>query len=781
MAGYSKIRGAFRRQQKAAMGVALRQHRKRYTRRPFDPYWDNVVLLLEFDDAAGTGWGGTTDNFQDSSGFNSQNVSPQTANRTAVVNSPAKFGRAAQIITAGNFAVAATGSPNTRFSLGAGQFTFEGWFYWTDASATSQHLLGAWGLASSRSYAILRTATGHLQFVHTTDGSTQVTDIDVVWAPSANTWYHIAADRDTSNLVRLYVDGVVQGSATVSATFATLGSPGFWIMGNTGGASPPAGTCADEVRVTKGIARYAGAFSPPTAPFPGPAVTPTVKVTQNYLTAWVQNPAAVAVTQTYLSVWRTTVLAPSQLADFANFKRKVRLLRKKPPRRRAKKFAFIPSAAPPATIFPFVKARVAQSLAFRDGWFPKRSIKPDGSAPTATQTIVPFVKRRVAASQVFWRDWFPKRRLSGQPSIATITVAQLPFKKPNRPTAREPWFPTRRRTRPGVGQPPVVGPTALLVSELSRETLYTTDAVANIGGLTREALYDTDTAATIGGLTRETLHNTDPSLEIGLLAREALFRENATLRVSMLVREVLRSTTSRIVHPDPISDEDEIDFLDERFPEDVSWGSLGGPCFMTNVAVMDRGQETRNQIWSQPRAKYQADWGIKNSEQAASILGFFRKAKGRKRAFRYKDWMDFSSVTAQVSEPDVTPFDQPLGTGDGTTKQFQITKTYDVGSGFVRTIFKPVAGTVRVGVNGVEVSSGWAVTSMGKVIFTAAPAVAAVITVGYEFDVPCRFDNDDLDLTIDDFEMISGTIPLSEVRLRKASTSPVTLIQTGYP
>jgi uncharacterized protein (TIGR02217 family) len=108
-----------------------------------------------------------------------------------------------------------------------------------------------------------------------------------------------------------------------------------------------------------------------------------------------------------------------------------------------------------------------------------------------------------------------------------------------------------------------------------------------------------------------------------------------------------------------------------------------------------------------------------------------------------------------------TPLDQRIGTGDGATKTFQLVKTY--GSSFapyMRTISKPVSGTVRVATNGIEQPVGSAFNcdpTTGLVTFPVPPAPGAAITAGYSFDVPVRFDTDELDIDLSTFE--AGGIP----------------------
>ena len=118
-----------------------------------------------------------------------------------------------------------------------------------------------------------------------------------------------------------------------------------------------------------------------------------------------------------------------------------------------------------------------------------------------------------------------------------------------------------------------------------------------------------------------------------------------------------------------------------------------------------------------------------------------------------------SRVTSSVSVSKRT------GTGAATT--FQLVKRYTSGAqSWTRTITKPVAGTVALALNGVAQITGWTVNiSTGVVTFAAAPAAGVAITVGFEFDVPVRFDADTLDVTLD-FERLGSitSIPLIEVR-----------------
>jgi len=133
--------------------------------------------------------------------------------------------------------------------------------------------------------------------------------------------------------------------------------------------------------------------------------------------------------------------------------------------------------------------------------------------------------------------------------------------------------------------------------------------------------------------------------------------------------------------------------------------------------------------------------------------------------FRWRDRLDHASA------PAVTPTDQVIGTGDGTNATFQLVKAYGGAfAPYTRPIVKPVANSVRVAVGGVEATAGTDFTcdtTTGVVTFLAGhiPAADAVVTAGFLFDVPVRFDTDFLEVDLDAFAAGSiPKIPLVEIR-----------------
>ena len=205
-------------------------------------------------------------------------------------------------------------------------------------------------------------------------------------------------------------------------------------------------------------------------------------------------------------------------------------------------------------------------------------------------------------------------------------------------------------------------------------------------------------------------------------------------------------------------------FHEVRFPDNISRGARGGPERRTQVVELASGDEERNASWANSRRRYDVAYGIRRADDLASVVAFFEARNGRLHGFRYKDWADYQS--SLPSQP-VTPADQQIGTGTGSLQIFQLAKRYTSGAQtWVRTIAKPVAGTVRVALGMVEQLSGWTLdASTGVVTFAAAPANGVIVHAGFEFDVPVRFDSDTLDVTLD-FERLGSitSIPLLEIR-----------------
>ena len=205
-------------------------------------------------------------------------------------------------------------------------------------------------------------------------------------------------------------------------------------------------------------------------------------------------------------------------------------------------------------------------------------------------------------------------------------------------------------------------------------------------------------------------------------------------------------------------------FHEVRFPDDISRGARGGPERRTQIVELASGEEERNASWANSRRRYDVAYGIRRADDLAAVVAFFEARNGRLHGFRFKDWGDYKSGLPSAA---ISPTDQEIGTGNGSLTEFALLKRYSSGAqSWTRAIAKPVAGTVRVALGGVEQMSGWTVdTTTGVVTFDTAPAAGVAITAGFAFDVPVRFDTDALDVTLDLERLGSITsIPLLEIR-----------------
>lgn len=208
-------------------------------------------------------------------------------------------------------------------------------------------------------------------------------------------------------------------------------------------------------------------------------------------------------------------------------------------------------------------------------------------------------------------------------------------------------------------------------------------------------------------------------------------------------------------------------FHDVRFPLAISFGATGGPERRNEIVQLVSGREQRNARQALARRYYDAGTGLRSLDDVHALLAFFEARRGSLHGFRFRDPFDMKSCP-----PSATPsaLDQRVGTGDGATARFVLSKTYGDGEdAVVRPVTHPVAETVLVAVNGTEMQTSldYAVDGeTGEVVFQpgATPADGAVVTAGFEFDVPVRFDMERLSVSLSAFRAGQiPTIPLVEI------------------
>lgn len=192
-------------------------------------------------------------------------------------------------------------------------------------------------------------------------------------------------------------------------------------------------------------------------------------------------------------------------------------------------------------------------------------------------------------------------------------------------------------------------------------------------------------------------------------------------------------------------------FHDVRFPLGVSFGATAGPEWRNEIVALTSGHEKRNARWAQSRRHFDAGTGLRSLNDLREVLAFFEARRGSLYAFRFRDPFDHVAN------------DELIGTGNGSTAAYPLVKRYgDGGGAYVRPVTKPVAGSLKITVNGAQMIEGEAFTIpslTGIITFKpgSIPPAGAAIRAGFVFDVPARFDTDRLTASIATFQ--AGEIP----------------------
>jgi uncharacterized protein (TIGR02217 family) len=206
--------------------------------------------------------------------------------------------------------------------------------------------------------------------------------------------------------------------------------------------------------------------------------------------------------------------------------------------------------------------------------------------------------------------------------------------------------------------------------------------------------------------------------------------------------------------------EEEVDAFDDvRFPIAIGREARVTPAFSTAIATTASGYEQRNAEWADARLRFDAGPGLRGEADLHALIAFFRARRGAAIGFRFTDPLDNSS-NGMTDAPGVA--DQGLGTGDGVASEFPLVKHY---GGQERRITRPVAGSVRVSVDGAERIGGWMLGDGGMIAFEDPPAAGAEVAAGFRFDVPVRFAEDVLAVSLATFAAGEvPSVPLIEVR-----------------
>ena len=154
------------------------------------------------------------------------------------------------------------------FDFGAGDFTAECWIRF--AALGNNTIFSHWanGTASSMSYYLTYfNSSGILRLGYYLGGNL---DSTYSWSPSTGTWYHIALERSGTTL-KVYIDGTSVISVSASTTALRDSEDPFRVGvfndGSTGSTTLEwyFNGHIDDLRITKGLARYGTNFTPPTS------------------------------------------------------------------------------------------------------------------------------------------------------------------------------------------------------------------------------------------------------------------------------------------------------------------------------------------------------------------------------------------------------------------------------------------------------------------------------------------------------------------------------------
>jgi hypothetical protein len=151
-------------------------------------------------------------------------------------------------------------STSRAIQFGTGAYTVEFWLYMNSVSG-NQGLVTSAGGSGTGPIMALRSGKLASGIFGSADTITSTTTL------STGQWYHVAYVRDStgSNATRIYLNGVLDATGTISTDFSTAQGVA---VGYTPTASEPANCYIDDLRITRGVARYTTGFTPPSTAFP---------------------------------------------------------------------------------------------------------------------------------------------------------------------------------------------------------------------------------------------------------------------------------------------------------------------------------------------------------------------------------------------------------------------------------------------------------------------------------------------------------------------------------
>lgn len=228
-----------------------------------DPNFSSVVLLCGFN-----GVDGATSSSDESSSAKTLTFVGNAQLDTAQT----KFGSASLLLDGTGDRVTAADSIDWQLgSTNSAPWTVEAWVRWNVLDANNRGIMGQ-SFTGTLGWTLTGSSTiGELNFSLSNSGSAY--DVSITTSGASMTtgvWYHVAADKDSSGKIRLYVDGVMRGSSTPANSAINNSTTQLAIGAQSSDGVADMNGWLDEVRITKGVARYASdsGFTVPTAAYP---------------------------------------------------------------------------------------------------------------------------------------------------------------------------------------------------------------------------------------------------------------------------------------------------------------------------------------------------------------------------------------------------------------------------------------------------------------------------------------------------------------------------------
>ena len=224
-----------------------------------DPFFNETILLLHLNG-----------NVIDTSPLSATLTAPSDTYSTTIT----KFGTSSLIC---NGSTTVSSPASSTYLLGTSNFTIECWVYWTATDGTNRAIISNFNAGDTPGRGILYINSGQIRWDVYFVGLVSTTTL------ALNTWYHVAVVR-SGNITTLYVNGISINSLNISG-YPDLNASSQIHVCPTGVYSglPFTNGFLDDIRITKGVARYTSNFTVPQSAFPDSRFLPLVQVPSSRL------------------------------------------------------------------------------------------------------------------------------------------------------------------------------------------------------------------------------------------------------------------------------------------------------------------------------------------------------------------------------------------------------------------------------------------------------------------------------------------------------------------